>query len=129
MNKCLLRWVVLLVLCCFVVSTQARQRVAEFQGSGDKTTAEFEVTAPWILDWLVASEFQRSLGLQVNLIDARSGEFLGKAVATKWISNGVRLFNTSGRFRFEVDATFANWRLRVEQLSRAEAETFKPKNP
>ncbi len=129
MNRLLLRLVVLLVLCCFVVSTQARQRVAEFQGSSDKTTAEFEVTAPWILDWLVASEFQRSLGLQVNLVDARSGEYLGKAVSTKWISNGVRLFNISGRFRFEVDADLANWRLRIEALSRAEAETYQPKKP
>ncbi len=128
MNKNLLRKLVILFLCCFVVNAYSKERVVEFKGSGNTTTAEFEVAAPWILDWIVTSEFPESLGLQVDLVDARSGEYLGKAAKTKWVSDGVRMFTESGRFRFNVSSSFANWTLRVEQLSRQEAETYKPKD-
>ncbi|MEJ2534764.1 MAG: hypothetical protein P8008_04695, partial [Gammaproteobacteria bacterium] len=34
----------------------AAETVAEFSGSSSRTTAEFEVEAPWLLDWRVSSD-------------------------------------------------------------------------
>jgi hypothetical protein len=127
MSMNVIRLVVLSTLFCFASSASSKELIKEFKGSGDKTTAEFEVRAPWVLDWVVSSEFEKSMGLQVDLIDASNGHYLGKVVTTKWISDGARLFNESGRFRFEVTASFANWTLRVEKLSRQEAEAYKPR--
>ena len=127
MNMHLVRLVVLTALCCFASNADSKELINEFKGSSDKTTMEFEVTAPWLLDWNVTGEFQQHMGLQVDLIDSRSGEYLGKVVTTKWVSNGVRLFNESGHFRFKVSSSFANWTLRVEKLSRQEADAYKPK--
>jgi len=39
----------------------------------------------------------------------------------------VRLFTESGRYVFQVNSSLANWTLRVEQLTRQEAETYLPK--
>ena len=127
MNKYLVYLAVLITSCCFVSSADSKELVREFKGSGNKTTAEFEVTAPWILDWRVTSEFQGGMGLQVDLVDSHSGEYLGKVVLTRWVSNGVRLFDESGRFSFKVSASFADWTLRVEKLSRQEALAYTPK--
>ena len=127
MNIRLLKTIVLLTIVFFASSGFGKELISEFKGSGDKTTAEFEVRAPWVLDWVVSSEFEKSMGLQVDLIDASNGHHLGKVLSTKWISDGARLFNESGRFRFEIQGSFANWTLRVEQLSRQEAETYKPR--
>jgi len=128
MNFHNLRLLVFLALWCIASSASSKELIRKFKGSGNKTTGEFEVTAPWILDWRVTAEFQGSMGLHVDLVDSLSGEYLGKVASTKWVSNGVRLFSESGRFRFEVKASFAEWTLIVEKLSRQEAETYTPKN-
>jgi hypothetical protein len=47
---------------------------------------------------------------------------------TKTAGNGVRLFNDSGRYYFRVNATMMNWTLKVIQLSKEEAEQYKPKS-
>ena len=127
MKTHILRLGMLAALLCFALSAHSKELIREFKGSGDKTTAEFEVRAPWVLDWVVSSEFEKSMGLQVDLFDASNGHYLGKAVSTKWISDGARLFSESGRFRFEITAKFANWTLKVEKLSRQEAEAYKPR--
>ena len=128
MNKQTTRLIMLFVCCCLATTVSGKELLQEFKGSSGRTTPEFEVTAPWVLDWRVTSEFQKSLGFQVDLVDAKSGEYLGKVVTTKWINNGVRLFDQSGRFRFEVSSNFANWTLRVEKLTRQEAESYTPKH-
>ena len=127
MNAQLVKLIMLLTLLCFASSVIGKELIGEFKGSGDKTTGEFEVRAPWVLDWVVSSEFEKSMGLQVDLIDASNGHYLGKVVSTKWISDGARLFNESGRFKFEVTASFANWTFRVEKLRRQEAAAYKPR--
>jgi len=46
---------------------------------------------------------------------------------TKLPGNGVRLIEQGGRYSLKVDATVTNWTLKVEQLTREEAELYTPK--
>ena len=101
--------------------------VGRFTGSGSGETAEFEVRAPWLLDWRVNGDFPQMLAIEVSLIEARSGTHAGYVLKTKQVGNGVRLFQEGGLFRLKVDATLAEWILKVEQLSRDEAEQYTPR--
>ncbi|MCB1844614.1 MAG: hypothetical protein KDI09_16755 [Halioglobus sp.] len=116
--------VVALILCSGVT---AREQVAQFTGAGSSTTAEFEVTAPWILDWRVNSDFQGSMAIEISLVDGDSGFHKGLILQTKRPNNGVRLFRESGRYRFRISSTLALWDLKVEELSQEEAEQYKPR--
>ena len=91
------------------------------------TTAEFVVRAPWILDWRVNSDYQGSLAIEISLVDATTGFHSGLILQTKRPGNGVRLFNKSGKYRFRVSSSLARWSLKVEQLTRAEAELYTPR--
>ncbi len=119
----------ILVLAAFITtatSTHGKELVRKFTGSRSTETAEFKVQAPWLLDWWVNSEYPQALGLEVSLIDARTGQHAGYLLKTKHPGNGLRLFDQSGRYRLKVDATMANWILKVEQLTRKEAEQYTP---
>ena len=105
----------------------SEELVRKFTGSGSGDTAEFEVTAPWLLDWRVNSDYPQMLGIEVSLIDAKFGTHAGYVLKTKQAGNGVRLFHEGGRYRLKVDATMAEWILKVEQLSREEAEQYTPR--
>jgi hypothetical protein len=48
-------------------------------------------------------------------------------MTTKWIDNGVRIFDEGGIYRFQVDSNLVSWTLKVEQLTRQEAEAYLPK--
>jgi len=106
---------------------QGKELVRKFTGSRSTETAEFEVQAPWLLDWLVNGDYPQMLAVEVSLIDARTGQHSGYVLKTKYKGNGVRLFEEGGRYRMKVDATMANWILKVEQLSREEAEQYTPR--
>ena len=56
MKNCLIL-MLLLVATTISSTTQAEQLVREFSGSRTMQTAEFEVEAPWLIDWRVNSEF------------------------------------------------------------------------
>ncbi len=107
-------------------ATQARELVRQFSGDRSTQTAEFEVEAPWLIDWRVNSDFPNSMGVAVVLLNA-SGAYEGLVFKTKTPGNGVRLIRESGRYSFKVDATVANWVIKVEQLTAAEAELYTPK--
>ena len=104
-----------------------KELIKEFKGSESRTTAEFEIEAPWIADWRVTGDYPGQMAVEVNLVSAISGEYLGKIAMTKYVTNGVKLFHEGGRYRFQVTSTLASWTLRVEKLTRQEAETYKPK--
>lgn len=106
---------------------QAGELVREFSGDRSMQTAEFEVEGPWLIDWRVNSDFPSTMGVSVTLVNA-SGAYEGLVVKTKAQGNGVRLVEEGGRFSFKVDATVSYWTLRVEQLTREEAELYTPKN-
>ena len=126
MNRFLISFMVLVVLFCFAGHAYGKELIREFKGSGNKTTAEFEVKGPWIADWRTHGDYPGQMAVEVNLATV-TGEYIGKIVTTKYVDNGVRLFNEGGRFVFKVDASLASWTLRVEQLTRQEAETYLPK--
>lgn len=108
-------------------SILARELIREFRGSRTTTTAQFEVRAPWILDWRVSGEYPGTMAVEVSLVEAGTGVHQGSVLRTKWRSNGVRLFDQSGTFQFKVISNLADWTLKVEQLTRAEAQEYTPK--
>lgn len=101
--------------------------VKQFSGSGNTTTAEFEVKAPWILDWRVNSEYRKTMAVEIHLVDSLTGFHRGRILKTKFAGNGVRMFNDSGRFRFRISATLSEWNLKVEELTSEEAELYTPR--
>lgn len=101
--------------------------VREFQGSSNITTADFEVRAPWILDWRVNSEFSQLLGFEIDLIDARTGRHNGQVLATKRRGNGVKLFEQSGRYRLRITSSLAKWQIKIEEISSEDAKLYTPR--
>jgi len=119
----------LLVVAAFITaatSAQGKELVKKFTGSRSTETVEFEVQAPWLLDWWVNGEYPQMLGLEVSLIEAGTGQHAGYVVKTKHQGSGVRLFDQGGIYRLKIDATMSNWVLKVEQLTRDEAEQYTP---
>ena len=102
----------------------AAELVKEFTGNGSKTTAEFEVQAPWIIDWRTRGDYPGSMAFELTLEASPGGEYQGKVATTKWVDNGVKMFNEGGRYRLRVDSNIINWTIKVEQLTKAEAEEY-----
>ena len=115
-----------LLLSSFATDVDASEVIQEFSGTRSGHTREFEVEAPWLLDWRVTGEFPAALAIDVSLVDANTGVHVGAVLKSRYISDGVRLFNQGGRFQFKIDATMARWTLRVEQLSDEEAALYTP---
>jgi len=119
----------LFILAAFITTATAahgKDLVRKFTGIRSTETIDFEVRSPWILDWWVNGDYPQMVGLEVSLIDATTGQHAGYVLKTKHPGNGVRLFHQSGRFRLKIDATMSNWILKVEQLTRKEAELYTP---
>jgi hypothetical protein len=111
----------------FALNANAEQLVREFSGSRSTETAEFEVKAPWLVDWRVNSDFPSSMGIAVSLTRGGTDAYEGKVFKTKSPGNGLRLMEESGRFRFKIDASITHWTLKVIQLSPDEVEQYQPK--
>lgn len=126
MRTILLSSAVVLAL-LFSLNAGAEQLVREFSGSRSTETAEFEVKAPWLIDWRVNSDFPSSMGIAVSLAYGGTDAYAGKVFKTKHPGNGLRLMEESGRFRFKIDAAVADWTLKVIQLSPDEVEQYRPK--
>lgn len=107
----------------------AEQTIVEFHGSGNRTTAEFKVQGPWILDWRINSDYEHMLSFDLDLVDGRTGVLKGSVLRTKNLGNGVRLFNDSGSFKFRINGSFIDWHLKVKKLTKAEAELYTAKTP
>ncbi len=127
MNRVIFGLIVFVTSSCIASNAMSKELIREFKGTGNRTTAEFEVKAPWIVDWRTNGDYPGSMAMQLSLVRSPSGEFLGKIATTKWVDNGVKLFNESGRYRLQVNSSLVRWTLRVEQLSRVEAEGYTPK--
>ncbi|MDX1698040.1 MAG: hypothetical protein R3308_07110 [Thiohalobacterales bacterium] len=115
-----------LLLACW--PAMAAEVVREFRGSRSLDTVEFEVKAPWVLEWRVAGDFAGSLAVDVSLVEAGTGVHQGNVLKTKNTGNGARLFEQSGRFYFRINSTMAEWTLKVEQLTAEEAKGYTPKS-
>jgi hypothetical protein len=128
MNRFLYSLTIFIVLYCFSPLASSKELIKEFKGSESRTTAEFEVKAPWVVDWMTTGDYPGTMAMDVHLVTSPGGQYVGKVVMTKWIDNGVKLFDESGTYRLKVDSNLINWTLRVEQLTRQEAETYIPKD-
>jgi len=126
MNRFLFSLTVLVTLVCFTADAYSKELIREFKGTGSKTTAEFEVKAPWIVDWRTHGDYPGQMAVEVNLATV-TGEYMGKVFVTKYVDDGVKMFNEGGTYVLQVSSSLASWTLRVEQLTREEAETYLPK--
>ncbi|MBT8082869.1 MAG: hypothetical protein KJP08_04390 [Gammaproteobacteria bacterium] len=106
---------------------EAKTRVAEFKGSGNTTTAIFRVDSPWLLDWRLDGDYDQLVGLEITLVEARQSRHIGRVLYTKRRGNGVKMFHTAGLYQLRISSTLARWTVRIEQLTREEAELYAPK--
>ena len=126
MNRFLFSFVVAITFFCFAGNASSSELIREFKGSGSKTTAEFEVKAPWIVDWRTRGDYPGQMAVEISLLTP-TGEYVGKIAMTKYVDNGVRLMDEGGRYVLQVNSSLAEWTLRVEQLTSEEAKTYTPK--
>ena len=118
---------VLLLFCCISEVAQSQKLVAEFQGNSNTTTTEFEVRAPWILNWRVTGSYTGSVGFELMLIDGKTRAHKGVILRLRRTGNGVKLFSESGTFRFRISAGLANYHLKVEEISEEDAKLYTPR--
>ena len=114
-------------LTSIAASVGASELVREFSGTSSTTTVEFTVESPWILDWHLNADYEQLVALDITLIEAKSGRHVGLVKHTKRIGNGVRLFHIDGTYQLRISATLARWRIKIEQLTDAEAELYESK--
>ena len=105
----------------------AIERVAEFRGSGNTTTAIFRVESPWVIDWRLDGDYDQLVALEITLVEARTGRHVGRVAHVKRKGNGVRLFRSSGLYQLRISSTLARWTVKIDQLTDAEAELYTPK--
>jgi hypothetical protein len=118
---------IIIVLISFIQPINAEIIIRDFSGSKSITTGEFEVNPPWIIDWRVNSNYKESMGLEVSLVDAKTGFLIGRIFKTKYAGNGVKIFNERGRYRLRISSSFTNWNFKIKEISKAEAESYSAK--
>lgn len=125
-SKWMLRGLLPLLLCSVAIGEET---VVEYQGSGNRTTSEFTVDAPWILDWRINSDYNKMLSFDLDLIDGTTGILIGNIKSAKSLGNGVSLFQKGGKYRFRINGSFIRWHLKVKELTDEEAELYTPRTP
>lgn len=122
------RFLLTLLLILLVASpATAKTRVAEFKGTGNMTTAIFRVESPWVLDWRLDGDFDQLMGLEITLVEAKNSRHVGRVLYTKRRGNGVKLFYSAGLYQLRISSTLARWSVRIDQLTREEAELYTPR--
>ncbi len=130
MRRFFISWLcaaVLLMTAFAFAFANAADRVAEFRGTGNTTTAIFRVESPWVLDWRLDGDFDKLVALDITLIEAKSGKHVGRVLHTKRKGNGVKLFKSGGLYQLRVSSSLARWTVKIDQLTREEAELYTPK--
>ena len=127
MNRLLVGLFTIVLLFCYSSVVESKELIKQFKGSESRTTAEFEVKAPWVIDWMTNGDYPGVMAVDVHLVTSPGGQYVGKVMTTKWIDNGVRIFDEGGTYRLQVDSNLVNWTFKIEQLTRQEAETYLPK--
>ncbi len=123
----LLSLAAVLAFCFIPANAQSQELVAEFHGSRNTTTREFEVQGPWILDWRVTGDYSTAIGFELMLIDGKTRMHKGVVLRLKRAANGVKLFNEGGTYRFRISSGLAKYHLKVEEISEEEAKLYTPR--
>ena len=118
---------VALVALLLATSAGSKTLIQEFRGDRTMDTREFRVQGPWVLDWRLDGDYGEQLFLDIALIDARTNQYVGRVVQTKWRGNGVKLFEDSGVYKLRISSTLARWRVKIEQVTEEEAKLYTPK--
>ena len=129
MRKLALISVLWLGLASAPLTAGAAETVKEFRGSGNMTTSIFTVESPWLLDWRLDGDFKQLIALDITLIDAHTGKYVGRVLHTKRIGNGLKLFNYSGQYQLRISSSLARWTLKVQQIQPEEEELYTPRTP
>ena len=79
--------------------TGAEELLREFSGTTSTITPEFEVNGPWLLDWRVNSDYSQFMAVDIVLLDGKTGFQVGRIKHKKEPDDGIRLFDTGGRFK------------------------------
>ena len=127
MDKRVGRAAVVAVWLLIATAVNASLLVREFKGTSNTTTAAFTVESPWIIDWRLDGDYDQMVALDITLIEAKSGRHVGQVVHTKRKGNGVRLLDRGGTSQLRVSGTLARWTIKIEQLTREEAELYTPR--
>ena len=109
-------------------TANAAERVKEFRGSGNTTTAIFRVESPWLLDWRLDGDYDQLVALDITLVEANTGKHLGRVLHTKRKGNGVKLFKSGGLYQLRISSSLARWTIKIDQLTREEAVLYTPKH-
>lgn len=91
------------------------------------TTAIFRVESPWVLDWRLDGDYDQLVALDITLVEARTGRYVGRVLRTKHKGNGVKLFRSGGLYQLRISSTLARWTIKIDQLTNSEAEAYTPK--
>lgn len=110
-----------------LLTAAAADRVTEFRGTGNTTTAIFRVESPWVLDWRLDGDYDQLVALDITLVEAKTGRHVGRVLHTKRKGNGVKLFKEGGLYQLRVSSSLARWTIKIDQLTREEAELYTPK--
>ena len=107
--------------------SSAEELVREFKGEGSKITSEFEVDGPWLLDWRVNSDYPIYMAVDIVLLDGKTGFEIGRIKHKKEPDDGLRLFESGGRYKLRIDASHTRWQVKIIQITQAEVERYTPR--
>lgn len=116
-----------LVLIVISMNANAAETIKVFRGTGNTTTAIFTVESPWLLDWRLDGDFERSVALDITLVEAHTGRHVGRVLHTKRKGNGLKLFNYAGQYQLRISSTLARWTLKVQQIQPEEEYLYTPR--
>jgi hypothetical protein len=126
-------------VCLFAASTAGAQ-VTHFMGNAAEKTDEFEVNGPWLLDWSARSPSKLPCNyeiwaedgfeglpcnLELRLLDASTGNYLGTIAQLEGEGSGFKLFEKPGRYRVDVTSQHVVWELLIEEVDEARAAELK----
>jgi len=119
--------VMLALLAVAAIPASSKELVRQFTGSSNVTTASFTVESPWLLDWRVDGDYDTMVAIDISLVEAHTGRYVGRVLHTKRRGNGLKLFNESGSYQLKISTTLARWTIKIEQLTPEEAELYTPR--
>ena len=120
----------LIALCVMALAGAARAQddgVIEFKGSSSMVTPEFEVEAPWVLDWRAFSDFPQSMYIEIALLDSVTGLHQGVVAETRDVGTGVKMFHESGAYKLRINSDLVRWQVLVKELTEEEAARYTPR--